>query len=87
MVTLQECMDLAGLEVGEVDAIAEHERVPPIVAAELGCSLLATPDGRRRIRGMIADDMERALRAGNQRHAAELGRVLSNYVRVHPDCR
>lgn len=87
MVTLQECIDLAGLEVEEIDAIAEHERVPQIVAAELGHCLLATADGRLRIRSMIADDLERALRLGNQRHAAELGRVLSNYVRVHPDCR
>jgi hypothetical protein len=85
MVTLQECMDLTGLEAEEIDAIAEHERVPQIVAAEMGYFLLATADGRLRIRSMIADDMERALRLGNRHHAAELGRVLSKYVRMHPD--
>ena len=87
MVTLKECMDLTGLEVEEIDAIAEHERVPQIVAAELGHFLLATADGRRRIRSMISDDIERARRLGNQHHAAELGRVLSKYLGMHPDCR
>jgi hypothetical protein len=87
VVTLKECMDLTGLEVEEIDAIAEHERVPQIVAAELGHFLLATADGRRRIRSMISDDMERARRSGNKQHAAELGRVLSKYLGMHPDCR
>lgn len=87
MLTLKECMDLAGLEVEEIEAIAEHERIPPIVAAELGHCLVATADGRRRIRSMIADDVERARRLGNQHHAAELRRVLSRYLGTHPDCR
>ena len=87
MLTLKECMDLTGLEVEEIEAIAEHERIPQIVAAELGYVLVATADGRRRIRSMICDDMECARRSGNQDRAAELGRVLSNYVGMHPDCR
>ena len=36
MLTLQECIDLSGLEVEEIEAIARHERIPEIVAAELG---------------------------------------------------
>ena len=87
MVTLNECMDLTGLEVEEIDAIAEHEHVPQIVAAEIGHFLLATADGRRLIRSMISDDMERARRLGNDPHAAQLGRVLSKYMGMHPDCR
>ena len=46
-------------------AIAQHEHIPEIVAAELGNYLLATSDGRRRIRRMIADNLSHA------RHGAD----------------
>lgn len=85
MLTLKECIDWSGLEEEEIEAIAEHERIPDLVAAELGHSLLSTPEGRRRIKGMLADDLDRACARGNRRHAAELRRVLANYVRAHPD--
>jgi len=65
MLTLQECIDLSGLEVEEIEAIARHERIPEIVAAELGNHLLATSDGRRRIRRMIADNLSRARQAAD----------------------
>jgi len=38
---------------------------PEIVAAELGNHLLATSDGRRRIRRMIADNLSRARQAAD----------------------
>jgi hypothetical protein len=64
MPTLQECID-SGLEVEEIEAIAQHERIPEIVAAELGNYLLATSDGRRRIRRMIADNLSHARQAAD----------------------
>jgi len=65
MLTLQECIDLSGLEVEEIEAIARHEHIPEIVAAELGNYLLATSDGRRRIRRMIADNLAHAPQAAD----------------------
>jgi hypothetical protein len=65
MLTLQECIDLSGLEVEEIEAIARHERIPEIVAAELGNHLLATSDGRQRIRRMIADNLSQARQAAD----------------------
>jgi len=85
MLTLQECIDLSGLEVEEIEAIAEHEHVPEIVAAELGNYLLATSDGRQRIRRMIADALSHARQAGDQGHATALKRMLSRYDVAHPD--
>ena len=85
MLTLQECIDLSGLEGDAIDAIAEHEHIPVIVAAELGSCLIATSDGRRRIRGMITDDLSSARKAGDRRHVAALKRVLSRYDGAHPD--
>jgi len=85
MLTLQECIDLSGLEVEEIETIAEHEHVPEIVAAELGNYLLATSDGRQRIRAMIADALSHAHQAGDHGHATALKRVLSRYDVTHPD--
>jgi hypothetical protein len=85
MLTLQECLDLSGLEAEEIEAIAQHERIPDIVAAELGNYLLATSDGRRRIQRMITDDLSHAPQARDQQHAAALQRLLSRYDGAHPD--
>ena len=85
MLTLKECIDWSGLEEEEIEAIAEHEHIPDLAAVELGHYLLATPEGRRRIKVMLADDLDRASACGNRQHAAALRRVLANYVRAHPD--
>ena len=68
MVTLNECMDLTGLEVEEIDAIAEHERVPQIVAAEIG----PFPSGNG---GWPASDPEHDLRRDGTR--ASIGQPAS----------
>ena len=83
MLTLQECFDFSGLEVEEIAAIAEHEHIPEIVAAELGNCLLATSRGRKQLRGMIVDDLCCARQAGDHRHASALERVLSRYDGAH----
>ena len=83
MLTLQECLDFSGLDNEEIAAIAEHERIPDIVAAELGSCLLATSRGRKQIRGMIVDDLLCARRAGDDRRASALERVLSRYDGAH----
>ena len=83
MLTLQECLDFSGLDNEEIAAIAEHEHIPDIVAAELGNYLLATSRGRQQIRGMIVDDLVCARRTGDQRHATALERVLSRYDGAH----
>ena len=85
MLTLQECIDLSGLEAEEIEVIAQHEHVPEIVAAELGNCLLGTSDGHQRIRAMIADDLSHARQAGDQRKAAALQRMLSRYDVFNPD--
>ena len=87
MLTLKECMDMSGLEVEEIEAIAAHERIPEMAAAELGNFLLSTSQGRRHIKRMISARLDCAYRSGHLHHAAELDRVLSKYVGMHPDCK
>jgi hypothetical protein len=40
MLSFEDCIALSDLTVEKVDAIAEHEHLPEIIAAELGCYLV-----------------------------------------------
>lgn len=82
MLTYKECLDLCGLEPGEVEAIAEHEHVEPMVAAALG-NYLITHDGEQKIRKIIMDDIKKAETSGDAAHCATLKRVLDHFVSTH----
>jgi hypothetical protein len=85
MISLEDCLALCGLSEAEVLALAEHEHVPEILAASLGCHLLAQPGGERRIGAMIADDVTSALERGERTHADELLVTLRSFVASHPE--
>jgi hypothetical protein len=86
MLSLQDCVDLSSLTEGEVAAIAEHEHLPMVVAAELGNYLVQTPDGGYRIKRMIQDDIKAAHARGDLLHALALKLVLRHYLSCHPEC-
>jgi len=83
MLTIEDCIALSDLTEGEIDAIAEHEHLPEMVAIELGCCLMQAEGGQRRIASFIRDDIERARRRGNARHVADLTVVLRGFVTHH----
>ena len=83
MLTLQDCIELSDLSEDEILAIAEHEHLPEMVAVEMGCYLCHTPAGDKRIRRMIADDIQHARDRGDVRHAALLRTVLKHYLAEH----
>jgi len=85
MITLEDCLALSDLTEEEIDAIAEHEHLPEIVAAELGNYLAHLPGGIQHIRSMIRDDIVAARSRGDQRHALRLSLVLMHFCREHPD--
>ncbi|NBC31529.1 MAG: hypothetical protein GVY13_02520 [Alphaproteobacteria bacterium] len=84
MITIQDCIGLSSLSESEVDAIAEHEHVPEMIAVELGYWLGRTPDGQQRILWMIDDDIGLARVHGNMVHARELLDVRAHYLETHP---
>jgi hypothetical protein len=79
MVTLNECIGMSGLDENVVDAIAEHQRIPEIAAVELGAILLKSLDGRKRIRWMIIERADHAMRSGKREREASLRRTLSAF--------
>jgi hypothetical protein len=86
MLSLEDCIALCGLSEDEVLAIAEHEHIPEIAAAELGNYLVQTAEGERRIKAIIRDDIAHARRCGNRHHEIALKLLLRDFVLQHPGC-
>jgi S-ribosylhomocysteine lyase LuxS involved in autoinducer biosynthesis len=85
MLTLQDCIELSELTEDEILAIAEHEHIPEMAALEMGHYLVHTPEGEKRIKRMILDDIQAARDHGNLRHAATLKLALKHFVEHHAD--
>lgn len=83
MLTREDCIGLCELTPDEVAAIAEHEHVPDIIAAELGNYLVHTSDGEARIERMIVEDIEHARAHRNYAHMAKLVGVLRHFIEQH----
>lgn len=84
MLTLQDCLDMCDLTPEIVEAIAEHEKVPQIVAAELGNCLASSNGGLAVIHQFILDDITDAKGRGDQRHLARLEHTLDDFRHCHP---
>jgi S-ribosylhomocysteine lyase LuxS involved in autoinducer biosynthesis len=83
MLTLEECIALSELTEDEVLAIAEHEHIPQMAAVEMGNYLVASADGRARIKRMILDDLQAARDHGDRAHVATLKLVLKHFIDNH----
>lgn len=87
MLSYEDCLALCDLTEEEVEAIAEHEHVPDIIATEIGSYLVHNPNGVPMIRRIIVDDIEAAERRGDTVHATRLKLVLKHFVETHPHNR
>jgi hypothetical protein len=83
MLRFEDCVAFCALNEDEIAAIAEHEGIPDVAAAELGSALLQRPDGVARIRAMIVDDIVTAQRRRNYLRSTELKSVLRQFVATH----
>ncbi len=87
MLTFDDCLGLCELTEEEVAAIAEHEHLPMIVAAELGNYIIQGPDGALRVKRIIVDDIRHSASVGDLAHVLALKLVLRHFVERHPECR
>jgi hypothetical protein len=87
MLTFQDCIDLAGVTDAEIEAIAKHERIPAMIALELGDHMLHTQEGAVRLRDFIVENLLRAQGRNNCTDCAKLGWLLARYLEAHPDSR
>lgn len=86
MLSLEDCLALCELSEEEVLAIAHHEHLPEIAAAELGNYLVHTPEGEMRIKAIIRDDLAEARACGDRMRELALKLMLRNFVLQHPRC-
>lgn len=84
MLTYEECLELSDLTSEEVDAIAEHEHMDPMIAMALGHYMI-THAGEHKIKRIIMDDIEKAQRERNYQHAEMLQKVLKHFIATHPE--
>lgn len=84
MLSGQECFEFCGLTEDEIHAIAEHEHVPEIVAAELGACLLQTDIGTWLIKRYMLEDIKIAEMQGQSEKAKRLHLILDQFSVVHP---
>ncbi len=87
MLSLQDCLDLSDLSDAELAAIVRHEKIPPIVALELGHRLIQTPAGVETLRQFILDDIMGAQRQSRCRDCEAFSQTLADYSEKHPDNR
>lgn len=87
MLTFEDCLGMCELTEEEVAAVAEHEHLPMIVAAELGNYIIQGPDGAFRVKRIIIDDIRHAASVGDMTHVLALKLVLRHFVERHPECR
>ncbi|CAO3425287.1 hypothetical protein [Azospirillum endophyticum] len=87
MITFEDCVGMSGLTKEEIDAIAAHEHLPEIVAAELGSYLVATEAGQGEIRRMIEDDIAEARAHGQHERTAVLKLALCHFLQEHAAAR
>lgn len=84
MLSLQDCLDMSELSEDEIEAIAEHENVPEIVAAEMGNTLLKTNAGACLLKLYMLDNLERAKEHGHIDKAKRLRRMIGHFDYTHP---
>lgn len=86
MLSLEDCLALCELTEEEVLAIAHHEHIPEIAAAELGNYLVRTPQGEMRIKTIIRDDIAEARACADRDRELALKHLLRDFVLRHPAC-
>lgn len=84
MLTYEDCVGLTDLEEDQIEAISQHEHIPEIVAAELGCCLIHQLGGESSIRRIILEDVEDARRHGHPQEAAHWRQVFDHFNTTHP---
>lgn len=84
MLSLKDCLDFCDLDCNEIEAIAEHEHIPVIVAAELSNELLKTPEGVCSLHTMVLDNLNHALAHGDVEKAARCHMAYQHLKATHP---
>ncbi len=84
MLTLQDCIAFSGLTPDQIDAIARHQRLPAVIAAEWAETALESDGGRRLVEAMLVEEVATACAHGDADCAERFRRGLEEFVRDYP---
>jgi len=85
MINENDILDMTCLTRAEIAAIAEHEHIDAVTAAEIGDYTMHHHHGPQRVQRMICEDIQVALRAGDLTHARALYKTLKEFLAAHPE--
>ncbi|WP_341678235.1 hypothetical protein [Niveibacterium sp. SC-1] len=83
MLSLRDCLDYCDLTEDDVSLLAEHEHLPPEMAAHIACALAQTRDGVQILSHIMQDLIERAERAGAADRAQHVRHVCARFQAAH----
>ena len=85
MINENDILDMTCLTREEVAAIAEHEHISDVEAAELGEYMMHIHHGPQTVQSMICDDIRESLHKGDISHARALYKALATFIADHPE--
>jgi len=85
MINENDIIDMTCLTRDQIDAIAEHEHVGTVAAAELGEYLMHLHHGPQTVQRMICADISAALHDGQLARARALYATLKGFLADHPE--
>lgn len=85
MLTLEDCIELCGLNHAEIRYLMEHEHVSDLRIAELGEKYIVVDDaGTPHLRRSIVDDIKELKRRNRQKEIQGLEDFIRDFVLSHP---
>lgn len=85
MISENDILDMTCLTRAQIAAIAEHEHVDEVTAAELGEYLMHMHHGPQQVQQMICEDISDALHRDDLPAARALYKALKSFLAEHPE--
>lgn len=85
MINENDILDMTCLTRAQIDAIAEHEHIDTVSAAELGEYMMHIHHGPQQVQTMICEDIAEALHRNNLIRARALYKALKEFLAEHPE--
>ncbi|MCL2656872.1 MAG: hypothetical protein FWD62_05515 [Betaproteobacteria bacterium] len=84
MLSLRDCLDYCDLTEEDVEVVAEHEHLPPAMAAHIVCGLSQTSGGLVVLDYLMLDAIQQARSAGEFDKAEHVQHVYTHFKATHP---
>lgn len=84
MLTLQDCIGFSGLTPEQLEAVADHEHLDMIIAAEWAETMLDKPNGADIVEHVLSDEVDYCETHGNRSRHDRYQACLDEFHKQHP---